>query len=243
MSLSNRIYDMVYDDDFVTFNKVSTSMCRYASCENPDCSFAHNAKELKKAICLYHFGGGCTNTASTCKFSHKYEDAVKAYEMWNGVDYKDEVKEHKEEKKTKTCSSVSYATILTGKQPSLSADDIAFHEMVLSADREIDEAISEISADFEEEIALRALEEQELEEEAEEMNSMVEEDSKNVDDEDSKNVDDEELKNVDDEDLENVDDNMDNRFFYTYEELCDIIARQQQLIGMFYTSMTVNQVA
>jgi gas vesicle protein len=137
--INKEIYDMVYEEDFAEFNRLFNVMCHYGDkCYNTYCTYAHNADQLKVPICLYHFSDGCSNTVKTCKFSHTRSDAIKAlknYKTWLQCDEEDatEIKAVKDENE------------LTVNK---------FHEMVSQADKEIDDAISEVSDDLDEEYAL-----------------------------------------------------------------------------------------
>lgn len=86
VELTDEDYALIFEPEFMAFNKIRTVMCRNSPCTRGNrCSFAHSSSELRRSICMYHFNKGCTKSASFCVHSHKDEDRDKSiidYKKW-----------------------------------------------------------------------------------------------------------------------------------------------------------------
>jgi hypothetical protein len=168
-NIMDQVYDMVmYEEDFIYFNKLNSAMCKYMTrCNNEKCTFAHKTEDLKKAICLYHFGNGCNNNASHCTFSHNKNDAIKAFKLFSNWEFKDE---NNDEEIIAPVEDLKAEKIRKEQERLLDLQEeatIAFHKSVILADEEMEDALLL----QEEEYALNLIEEELLLQEVEEINS------------------------------------------------------------------------
>lgn len=99
--LTEEDYNVIYEPDFITFNKIRTVLCRNSPCiRGKRCTFAHKPEELRKSICLYHFNNGCTKSASVCQHSHDDKELDKSiidYKKWKTPSPKPEIKKLSDE--------------------------------------------------------------------------------------------------------------------------------------------------
>lgn len=78
--------NIIFEPEFLIFNKIRTVMCRNNPCTRGSrCTFAHSSSEHRRSLCMYHFNKGCTKSATQCIHSHNMEDFNKSiidYKKW-----------------------------------------------------------------------------------------------------------------------------------------------------------------